>query len=92
MSNFAGGVLHDGLIPKQSNTALRDVFAPKVSGLANLAKASRTTAVQQFIAFSSVAVLVGSGGQAIYAAANATMDAAVSGMQDFGLPGDSILT
>ena len=87
MSIFAGGVLHDGLISKQTNTALRSVFAPKVSGLANLAKTSQTTAIHHFAAFSSVAVLVGSGGQAIYAAGNAAMEAAVSGMRSYGLPG-----
>ena len=84
---FTGGVLQDGLVPNQTNAALRAVFAPKVSGLDNLAKASRATAVSHFTAFSSVAVLVGSGGQAVYAAANAAMDAAVSSMQSCGLAG-----
>ena len=73
ISCLAGGMLRDGLIPNQTAANLRAVFAPKVAGLSNLANSSWVTAVQQIAAFSSVAVLVGSAGQATYAAANGTM-------------------
>lgn len=86
-NSFAGGVLQDGLIKNQSSSLLRTVLAPKMSGLDNLAKSS-SLPLHKTSAFSSVAVLVGSAGQAAYAAANAAMDAKMEEVQEMGLPGE----
>ena len=83
----SGGVLHDGMIASQTASGVRSVFAPKVSGAANLAAAVAAAAVQGFAAFSSVAAFIGSAGQASYAAANAAMNDIVSGLHASGVTG-----
>jgi polyketide synthase PksN len=71
----AAGVLRDGLLLNKSPQALREVLAPKVSGLLHLDEASRDIELDVFVCFSSVSALRGHVGQADYAAANAFMDA-----------------
>ena len=51
------------------------VFGPKVRGMACLEKAHGSQPVQHMVVFSSVAALLGSGGQANYVAANSGLDA-----------------
>lgn len=70
----AGGILRDALIGRQSLDCVRQVFAPKVTGLENLDSAFSLCGAQVNI-FSSIAGIVGSAGQASYAAANSYMDA-----------------
>lgn len=71
-----GGVLRDGLLPRQSTSSLRAVLAPKLTGSANTAASLRHQPLQQHVLFSSVASLLGNAGQANYSAANAALDAA----------------
>lgn len=83
-----GGVLDDALIARQTAAGVRAVFAPKVAGSAALARDLTCTPLSGgAIFFSSAAVLVGSAGQANYAAANAALDALADRMQAAGCPG-----
>eukprot|EP00963_Diacronema_lutheri_P010289 scaffold1006_cov464-Pavlova_lutheri.AAC.1 len=70
----AGGLLVDATVGNQSSALLRASFAPKVNGLLNLHQWGGLWPQQMGIAFSSVASLLGSPGQANYSAANAVLD------------------
>ena len=70
----AGGMLRDGVLGSQTAAGLREVWAPKAQGLRNLAAAFGGGGAT-LVAFSSIAGVLGSAGQANYAAANAYMDA-----------------
>jgi hypothetical protein len=67
--------LQDAVLANQSAGGMRAVFAPKAGAMATLAPRLATHALGQVAVFSSVAGLLGSSGQANYAAANATLDA-----------------
>ncbi|BBB92538.1 MAG TPA: SDR family NAD(P)-dependent oxidoreductase [Methylomusa anaerophila] len=69
------GILKDSFILKKSSEDVKEVLAPKVSGLVNLDQASRDLPLEFFILFSSLAGVIGNPGQADYATANAFMDA-----------------
>jgi polyketide synthase 12 len=71
----AAGTLDDGILARLDERRLRDVMAPKVEGAWNLHVLTRDTALDFFMLFSSGASLLGSPGQAHYAAANAFLDA-----------------
>lgn len=60
---------------KQNPDLLRRVLAPKVSGMQNLKISARAWPTFSFVAFSTIAALLGNGGQSNYAAANAAMEA-----------------
>lgn len=70
----AAGVLEDKTLLQLDGERLRGVMAPKVDGAWNLHRATRDRALDQFVLFSSAASILGSPGQANYAAANAFMD------------------
>ena len=74
----AAGVLSDGYLVKVSNDDITRVLAPKVSGIAALAKACGTMAVDEWILYSSMAAVRGNPGQAAYAAANAFLTEAAN--------------
>ncbi|HEX8119390.1 MAG TPA: beta-ketoacyl reductase, partial [Pyrinomonadaceae bacterium] len=68
----AAGVLDDGVLGSQSWERFERVMRPKVVGARNLSESAR--GLDFLILFSSAASLLGSPGQANYAAANAYLD------------------
>ncbi|MFF9398978.1 SDR family NAD(P)-dependent oxidoreductase [Streptomyces sp. NPDC014744] len=71
----AAGVLRDAYVYTKDAADLHAVLAPKVDGVLNLDAASRDTALDFFVVFSSVAGVFGNPAQSDYAAANAFLDA-----------------
>ncbi len=69
----------DAVLAKQRPANVREVFAPKLSGVEQLAACSAGAPLEASALFSSVAGLLGSSGQANYAAANAALDAWAGG-------------
>ncbi|ROP29947.1 myxalamid-type polyketide synthase MxaB [Couchioplanes caeruleus] len=87
----AAGVLADGPIATMTWEDLDTVFGPKVYGTWHLHEAvAAIPTVEFFTAYSSVASVIGSVGQANYAAGNAFVDAAMSWRVAAGLPGTSL--
>ncbi|SCG58789.1 type I polyketide synthase [Micromonospora halophytica] len=84
------GVFDDGLIGGLTRQRLAGVFAPKVDAVRHLDELTRGADLDAFVVFSSVAGVVGGGGQGSYAAANAFLDAAMSHRRAAGLPGLSL--
>jgi NAD(P)-dependent dehydrogenase (short-subunit alcohol dehydrogenase family) len=70
----AAGVLADGTLLQQSWPRFEEVMAAKVEGAWNLHVLSQQFPLAYFVCFSSIASLLGTAGQANYAAANAFMD------------------
>ena len=81
----SGGQLSDGLLVNMKPTHMRQVFASKVGGLLGLWAHLSHQATSLNVAFSSVAALLGSAGQANYAAANAVEDSYGAAVQ-VGVP------
>jgi polyketide synthase PksN len=69
------GLLRDNFIANKTAQEFRDVFAPKVSGTLHLDDATKDLDLDIFVLFASASGVLGSAGQADYAAANAFMDA-----------------
>ena len=86
----AAGILDDGVLMQQQWPRFAKVLAPKVRGAWLLHHCSRDLPLDFFILFSSVSAVLGSAGQANYAAANAFMDALAHYRRAQGLPGLSI--
>jgi NAD(P)-dependent dehydrogenase (short-subunit alcohol dehydrogenase family)/acyl carrier protein len=86
----AAGVLDDGVVTQQSLTRLRKAMDPKVLGAWNLHHHTKDLPLDFFVEFSSAASLVGSPGQANYAAGNAFLDALAHHRRALGLPALSI--
>ncbi len=86
----AAGVLDDGILRHQTGERFRPVLAPKVDGTWNLHRASQGLTLDFFVAFSSLAALVGAAGQGSYAAANAFMDALMLHRRAHGLAGQTL--
>ena len=70
----AAGVLHDGVLAQQDWNSFRAVMGAKAGGAWLLHRLTRDADLDFFVLFSSVASLLGSPGQANYAAANAFLD------------------
>ncbi|MGE5655107.1 MAG: SDR family NAD(P)-dependent oxidoreductase, partial [Actinomycetota bacterium] len=68
------GVLEDSLLHNQSATAFDRAVAPKIMAAVLMSERLRDHPIEFFVAFSSIASLVGNVGQANYAAANALLD------------------
>eukprot|EP01105_Mastigella_eilhardi_P003765 TRINITY_DN1490_c0_g1_i2.p1 TRINITY_DN1490_c0_g1~~TRINITY_DN1490_c0_g1_i2.p1 ORF type:complete len:3304 (-),score=649.04 TRINITY_DN1490_c0_g1_i2:2421-12332(-) len=91
----AAGVTRDRLLRNLSQDWCEDwvpVLRPKVAGAWNLHTTTLSAKVQldSFVVFSSVAAVLGTSGQANYAAANAFMDALMHHRAGLGLPATSI--
>ncbi len=86
----AAGVLNDSAIANLTAEQIKQVLQPKVAGLWNLHQYSLPLELDHFIAYSSVASLLGAPGQGNYAAANSFMDALMRWRHQQGLPGLSI--
>jgi acyl transferase domain-containing protein/acyl carrier protein len=82
----AAGTLHDAAILHQSWEAFTDVVRPKAVGAWNLHTLTRELPLDFFVMFSSAASVLGSAGQANYAAANAFLDALSFYRRAEGLP------
>ncbi|WP_328345808.1 type I polyketide synthase [Micromonospora sp. NBC_00421] len=84
------GVFDDGLVGGLTPDRLAGVFAPKVDAVRHLDELTRSLDLDAFVVFSSVAGVVGGGGQGSYAAANAFLDAAMAHRRAAGHPGLSL--
>jgi acyl transferase domain-containing protein/thioesterase domain-containing protein/acyl carrier protein len=86
----AAGVLADGVMFDMDLARLDKAMTPKVAGAWNLHAATANQPLDFFVMFSSVACVLGSPGQANYAAGNAFLDALCSYRHSLGMPATSI--
>ena len=86
----AAGVLDDGIMFDMDLARLDKAMAPKVQGAWNLHAATLDAPLDFFILFSSVAAVLGSPGQANYAAGNAFLDGLAHYRRASGLPAVSV--
>ncbi len=86
----AAGILDDGALHQLNWERLIRVLRPKVLGAWNLHWLTKGRNLDCFVLFSSVTSLIGTAGQANYAAANAFLDALAADRRATGLPALSI--
>jgi NADPH:quinone reductase-like Zn-dependent oxidoreductase/NAD(P)-dependent dehydrogenase (short-subunit alcohol dehydrogenase family) len=86
----AAGVLEDAALLRQDAGALARVMAPKLRGARLLDRLTRVDPLDWFVLFSSAAGVLGSAGQANYAAANAALDHVAQERRERGLCAVSI--
>lgn len=86
----AAGVLDDAVIDRQTWDRFTRVLGAKVGGAVHLDAATRHCPLDFFVCFSSLAGVLGSAGQANYAAANAYLDAFAIARRRRGLPAVSV--
>ncbi len=86
----AAGILDDGILARLDDRRLREVMAPKFDGAWNVHTLTRDAELDFFVLFSSAASILGSPGQAHYAAGNAFLDALAWHRRAEGRPALSI--
>ncbi|WSR39259.1 HAD-IIIC family phosphatase [Kitasatospora purpeofusca] len=86
----SSGVLRDGLLGSIGADDLDAVLRPKVDAVRHLHELTAGAPLSAFVAFSSVAGVLGGAGQGGYAAANAYLDALMQQRRRTGRPGLSV--
>ncbi|MGV9970169.1 SDR family NAD(P)-dependent oxidoreductase [Nocardia beijingensis] len=84
------GVLDDGVVSEQNWSRFETVLGPKYLAARHLDELTRDQPLELFVTYSSVAGVLGTPGQANYAAANAALDALAWRRRAEGLPALSI--
>ncbi|MFJ2157315.1 type I polyketide synthase [Streptomyces sp. NPDC087856] len=86
----AAGVLADGTVESLTAQSLDDALRAKAGGAVNLHTLTANHHLSAFVLFSGLAGMLGTGGQANYAAANGFLDALASRRRSSGLVGTSL--